>query len=108
MDICQQEKKILQNRMNIIKSHPSDAVFELDGKKGFIAQKKGAVVHIIKCTSSDASYRHIEEDTEEIPVLHKGRAMFADPVTFVLKPNARNSEWNLPANQIENRINLIL
>ena len=76
--------------MNIIKNHPSDAVFEVDGKKGFIGQRRGAVIHIIKCSSSDASYRQIEEDTEEIPVFHNGRPMFVDPISFILKPNATN------------------
>ena len=71
-----------------MKNHPSDVVLEVDGKKGFISQRRGAVLHIIKCTSSDVSYRHIEEDTEEIPVFHKERPMFVDPISFVLKPNA--------------------
>ena len=103
MDLCKQDQRILENRMNIMKNHPADAVFEVDGKKGFIGQRRGAVIHIIKCSSSDASYRQIEEDTEEIPVFHHGRPMFVDPISFILKPNATKIEsgtylpikWNI-------------
>ena len=86
--LCNQEKKILQNRLNIIRNHPSSAMFELEGKQGYLAQTRGAAIQLIKCTSAEATYRHIEDDTEEIPVLYKGRPMFADPVSFILKPNA--------------------
>ena len=68
--------------------HASDVVLEVDGKKGFISQRRGAVVNIIKCKPTDVSYRNIDEDTEEIPVYHNGRQMYVDPITFVLKPNA--------------------
>lgn len=63
-------------------------MFELEGKQGYMAQRRGAAIQIIKCTSADATYRHIEEDTEEIPVVYKGRNMFVDPVSYILKPNA--------------------
>ena len=40
MDLCETEQRILQNRMTIMKNHPADAVFEVDGKKGFIGQRR--------------------------------------------------------------------
>ena len=72
----------------MIRNHPANTMIDLDGGKGFIAQTRGAVVHIIKCVAAQASYRAIDEDTEEIPLTYKGRELFVDPVTMVLKPNA--------------------
>ena len=88
VQLCEQERKSLVQHQNMIRNHPSEAMLDLDGEKGFMAQTRGAVVHIIKCTPVQASYRHIDEDTKEIPVTYNGRDMFVDPVSMVLKPNA--------------------
>ena len=106
---CEQEQKVLQNNINIMKNHPSDVVLEVDGKKGFISQRRGAVLHIIKCTSSDVSYRHIEEDSEEIPVFHKKNTNVCGSNKFCFKAKCNKvKKWNLPSNQVENWKHLVL
>ena len=40
--------------------HASDVVLEVDGKKWFISQRRGAVVDIIECKPTDFSYMNIE------------------------------------------------
>ena len=41
----------------------------------------------MKCNKTQATYRELDDDTEEIPVSYNGRPMFADPISMVLKPN---------------------
>ena len=47
----------------MIRNHPAHAILDLDGEKGFIAQTRGAVSHIIKCIPVQVTYRHRSSTT---------------------------------------------
>ncbi len=56
--------------------------------RGYLALRSEAVVYVARCKEASVEFRNDTQCTHEIPMLFKGKEVFADPFTLVLQSMA--------------------
>ena len=86
IEICTVERKTVSNKIQSIagSSNPY-SLLDLYGP-GHTIYKAGAAAYVMECAPRQAEFRDIMNCTQEIPIWLDNKAVFADPLTYVVKP----------------------
>jgi hypothetical protein len=76
---------------------------------GHLAVRRGGVVYIARCGMVVVELRNHTDCTQEIPVLHRGKEMYVDPLSLVIRRSATPVRCRKRAPpQMEDRKGLVL
>ena len=83
--VCQNERKILSNKLTMIAGDNRHALLDTYGP-GHALTRAGSVAYVTVCVPRLAKIRQVTNCSQEIPVLMGNETGYADPLTFVLQP----------------------